>query len=522
MLVAAVAVVAWGAQSRFPPGKNPPGCTIVDSDPEEFRGKPTVGITKEMKLEILRRKRAAGAPELPDLDVTYIERTPRFPRYDVQYHPRGRNPHLSEREQHLQRWPNDGQMVTFHAHIANKGLRRCPPSKYMLLIDDRPLRGGAGRIPAMGPCEEVVAHAEWPWRSGRHTVTVRVDTAGAIKEISEENNAITDFTDAYTFFWTVRDRAHVAQDCVRNRYGSYSSEDWHRSVMEWMNESFARCKYPTTPEGIPARVRIDYYWVHPRPWEVHNTNVLNRLHDGTWPHCVGGKPRKGESPAAHAKRSEQAPIEYAEKNALYDPFRPGGDGGLVHELGHQLGLIDLYHMNVPGRLCSVRMADGRLLREVLPDKANQKTWIKGIMVGGRAPLGWSEHSANALVRDYCRRRGFYGDYLMDLPERSFVRVLDGNGNPIAGAGVKVYQRNGENVPDVVKHQGRTDRSGLFDLGGQLFGTVHVVGKNGSLLFRVEHPGTGTVDWVWLGIIDFNLARWRGQVKRAIIPLRTEL
>ena len=526
-----ISTVLWMAVCRavagdrsFPAGENPPGCTLFEQDPEEFLGRPTQGVSRKMKRQILRWKLKNGAPRLPDLDVTYIERTPRFPKYKVNYQPRGLNPSLSEREKKVQRWPHEGQAVTFHAHIANKGLSPSPVSDWLVYMDGTPLPGALGKIPPIAPNEEVVVHAPWLWQPGRHKVTVFVDTEDQVEEITEKNNRVSNWTDAYTFLWVCHEKLHVAQDCVKNRYGSYSSEDWHRSVMQWMNWSFSECRYPSTPNGIPARVRIDYYTVHPNPKSLYRSHPLWRFHDGCWNHSPEmGVDSRGKTQGITDSEQENRARAYAQRNAVFEAFRSGLDWALVHELGHQLGLIDLYHMSIEPEQCLVRTASGKLLSDVYPQKAQHRGRVSGIMMGTQhVSLRWSEHSANALCRDYCRRRGFYGDYLFDLPEQSLVKIVGRDGRPIPGAEVRVYQREGPVVPNRVKHRGKADENGLFDLGSDPFGNVHIVGLNGVLLFRVQHPIKRTVDWAWLEIAVFNMAYWYGYQERAVIPLRTYL
>ena len=514
-------VQGLGGELQFPPGRNPPGCTIVETDPEEFRGRPTGIITQEMKQEILRRKRGNGAPLAPDLDVTYIERTPRYPRYRVQYSPPHKNPHLSYREEKLQRWPFEGYVVTFHAHVINKGLRPSKETDWVLSIDGEPLPYGRGKLKGLDPLEETVIQVKWHWQSGRHEVSFEVDSGNEIREITERNNKVSDWTDAYTFFLTVQDRAHIAHECVKNSYGSYSAESWVRSVMQWMNWSFAQCKYPTTPQGIPARVRLDYYVVHPEPWETHRKHPMDPFFDATWMHCPSGVPRRNEAMEQYRERIENACIEYAESNSSYHALKKACDKNLAKQLGGQLGLINLHRMHLHQNRCFVRTQKGPYLRDLFPQKASHRPGIKGLMeYGNPARLIWSEHSANALKNDYCRRRGYAGDFLLDLPERSYVRFLDKRNKPVAKAVLTVYQSEGDKVADEVKRRGMTDENGFFDLGGNPFGEVNVRGSNGLLLFRVERAEKDDVDWVWLNILDLYLAKQRGQVTRAVISLKT--
>ncbi len=505
---------------QFAPGKNPPGATKRVEDRKEKRGIKTQGLTKEIVAKILEKKAAAGCPRLPDLDISYIERTPRFRRYNVSYEPGGKNPHLSEEEKKIQRWPLDGETVTFWGHVANKGLVESKPSTYRFYLDGKTI--AEGELPAIQPCDQQIVTVAWPWQSGRHKITLQVDLNSENSEVTKTNNTLMDYTDAYTFFWTVRDLVYIQQESLPNNYGSYSCEDWHRSVMDWMNDRFAKCIYPSTPNGIPARVRIEYLWISEKPWEEHDAHTLSKFTDGTWPHYPGGRVDLATA-TDEQKKKLFADIEGTwKKNHLYDPDIPGQDRGLPHELSHQLGLIDLYHFNVPARLCQVKTADGKLLKEVYPEKAERRTWIKGLMSGGMIPQVWSESSAIALNMDYGRRRGYFGDYLLDLPKDCIVQILDARGMPIPGADIRVYHREGEAVPDVVKHRGTTDKKGMFSLGARPVGDVHVVGVNASLLIRVEHPKTKKVDWVWTDIVKFILAKHTEKKEQVVVEVPTGL
>lgn len=507
-------------RTGYYPGKNPEGCTLKVEDPVEYRGRKTEGLTDELKKIILEKKRAAGCPNRCDLDATHIERTPRYHRYYVSYNPGGTEPYLKGDQVRMQRWPLEGQVVTFYGHIVNKGLQPSVETTWVMTLDGKPI--GHGTVPALQPLDEHIVSAKWPWRTGRHQVRLMVDIRSLNNEVTKTNNNIADWTDAYTFFWTVRDVVHAEQDAVRNIYGSYSSEDWHRSVMEWMNRAFEGCIWPLTPRGVPARVRIDYYWISKKPWQEHDRHPLSTFTDGTWPHYPGGRFEfEGKSQEEIARFYEEI-RKSVETNAIYDPNIPGQDRGLPHELSHQLGLIDVYHLNVPARLCQVKMADGRLLRDVLPDKAGRNTWQRGMMSGGSVPQVWCEHQAYALVLDYGKRRGYFGEMLLDMPKKSSLRILDANGRPIPLARLKIYQRQGEAVPNEPVHEGAADAKGIFGLGAEPFGKICVVGTNGSLLCRVQHPTTGKVDWAWTQVDEFNLTKWRGHVDHAIINLRTEL
>ena len=75
----------------------------------------------------------ADEPARPNLDVTYIERTPLYPAYTVAYDimgltdvpvlvdPQTRFPLAGEQADAIKRQPAPGDKVTFTAHVVNKG-----------------------------------------------------------------------------------------------------------------------------------------------------------------------------------------------------------------------------------------------------------------------------------------------------------------------------------------------------------------------------------------------------------------
>src|ERR1041385_5032339 len=94
----------------------------------------------------------AQRPErLPDIDVLYIERTPRYPGYRPDYdlpghqgvpilvNPKTRKPLTPAEAKAIKRWPAAGEEVTFTAHIQNRGNAEAPAWEYSWLIDGREL-----------------------------------------------------------------------------------------------------------------------------------------------------------------------------------------------------------------------------------------------------------------------------------------------------------------------------------------------------------------------------------------------
>jgi hypothetical protein len=196
------------------------------------------------------------------------------------------------------------------------------------------------------------------------------------------------------------------------------------------------------------------------------------------------------------------------------------DYGLLHEMGHQLGLIDIYQIDTPPERNLVS-ASGYSAPDCL---------MRGVS------HFVSPNSAGAMTSWINAAHGYFGQYLYHLPQNVRVRLLGQNGAPLAGATVRVYQKVGR--PDVgpvitnqVKFTGTTDAQGEWTLpnvplnhslvpttfaGDTLadnpFGYVAVVGDNGLLLLEVVH--NGFTDYAWLDIIEVNNAYWAGQTATA--------
>jgi len=58
---------------------------------------------------------------LPDLDILYISRSPKYPRYEVEYNPPGYNPFLKPGTQNLKHYPDTGDLIKHSAVIRNSG-----------------------------------------------------------------------------------------------------------------------------------------------------------------------------------------------------------------------------------------------------------------------------------------------------------------------------------------------------------------------------------------------------------------
>jgi len=459
---------------------------------------------------------AASPPQGIDLDVTFISRVPLYKAYCVEYawdiSGQPGIPFLCPGTENDRRWPEPGEIVTFTAHIVNKGTLGSPESAYAWYIDA--VEVARGTLPALAPANEVTTELQWPWPHGlspdgqralgEHTVRFTVDPDDAVAETYETNNSRQDRTNAMSFAIYLPAEAYHAYNVPVDPRWPWSAEDWLQKQVAAMNEAFAKSIYPVTPQGAPLRVRIDTIGIaatDPGP---------DGEHDGGW--HIGGDVRCSDC-------------------GYYDPAIDV-DWGLVHELSHQVSLIDLYAIGVYAPNVWVRDRNG------WPANVGFGWPGGGIMFGGDTaphsdPHLYSSHSAGGASTFAGYRNGYYGSYLFDIPMDNFLRVLDSQGHPAAEVEVALYQRTGPwdwtshmCVDKSAEISGTTDAEGVFPLpnrsanGGTVtanghvlhdnpFGVVDIIGNQDLFLVRLSRGDHE--EFHWLDITQFNLAYWLGDV-----------
>jgi hypothetical protein len=122
--------------------------------------------------------RALGAqPGLPDLDVTHVERTPKYnpipwvyPDQGPQFQgdPKTKQPYSPEQLKELRECPAAGDPVTFVAHVVNASDATCPAFHARWRID----RKTEPEVPsrALQPWEKTTFEFRWTWQEGPHEV----------------------------------------------------------------------------------------------------------------------------------------------------------------------------------------------------------------------------------------------------------------------------------------------------------------------------------------------------------------
>ncbi|HSJ59385.1 MAG TPA: CARDB domain-containing protein, partial [Anaerolineae bacterium] len=512
-----LAAISSEAQPPDPPGEShrpssPTG--LVDGEPL-----PGAGFSRQPVARPAPAGWAAGAPPPGiDLDVTYIERAPMYKAYCVDYP--GGIPVLCPGTEGEQRWPAPGEVVTFTAHIVNKGTVTSPVYAYRWTIDGAQV--ASGTLAPLAPAAEITATYQWVWAHTMdgervvddHTIGFVVDPDDLVGETYEANNQLVDRTNALGFRFVITPEMYEAYNTPWDPAFSYSAEDWLQRQVAAMNWVFANSIYPTTPAGATERVRINEITVSPDPppWD--------REEDGGW--FVDG--------------------DYRLISGWYDPVTDI-DWALVHELSHQVGLIDLYNLNVAHSSVQVLDQDG--------GPANLGFgWPRPDLMGGGDIYPhtdhhlYSSHSAGGISSTKGSRRGYYGEYQFDIPEENYLLLLDNEGNPAGGVQVSLYQREGpanwmgelaiDNAPEITGTTGADGRVLLANrpVGGGIttrtghvlrdnpFGVVDVVGNRNIFFVKLiqgEHE-----EFAWLDITAFNLAFWAGDTASHTFVLDTHV
>ena len=178
------------------------------------------------------------------------------------------------------------------------------------------------------------------WTFTREQLRFEIDSAGAIAEYSESNNAVTVFTDAISAgFWveqSLYDHFHRHQHKLND--GANGWEDWAQRHVDRWNAIFANSVYPVdAPNGVLDRIRLDKITIVPDGalplaggYASNNPDNRDTSVDLVWGFATSLLNGGGYSD--FTSRSDSNPFYF--------------EGSLMHELGHARYLIDAYGFNV--------------------------------------------------------------------------------------------------------------------------------------------------------------------------------
>jgi hypothetical protein len=466
------------------------------------------------KLELSWGSELPQKPDTPDLDVTYIER---LPRYRTNH---GNNQFFPWRTIILKEpnnepvWPPAGTKTTFKAHVVNKGPVASKPFKYEWRIDGRSVNRGTHM--ALDPAQEVILDYLWIAKDGSHTVTFRVMPDG--DDFSAWNNSRTDRTDSLGLMFICAKSTYDGFNDNLNMVESFSFEDWLQRHLDGMNFLFRASVYPGCPEGCLERVRMDQFVV---------------ADDDKFGEAVQTAGLRPDGSAENEGRWSFSPW------SNYDVLARGVDWGLIHELGHQLGLVDYYTLDFGRHGIFSRDKNGDII-----DVGTSYPY-EGMM-RGHGPVAFTEVSAVSLNLERGKHRGGYGDHLFNIPKECGIRILDGTGEPIPDAELRIFRRASGVCSGVRRlivmsegpvFEGKTDEDGVFmlpnetppftfttyngfTLGPGPFGDALVLCDTGLLLIEVWKDGRRDIQFT--DVTEFVKGKGRGFADKYIDDIETIL
>ena len=435
-----------------------------------------------------------------DLDVTYIELLPRYNRYEVEY--LDALPKLKPGTKNSQKKPNLNQAVTFIAHIKNRGTIPSDEFKFKWIMDGVELKSGVHKNFLVEGQEEFL----WNWQNGNHILKFVADLGDPNLEDSNiVNNSREISTDALSFRIHVERTVYDTFNNNKNLIGTYSFEDWVQAHADLLNEKLAY-------SNVKERVRIDKI-------DVENDNSL---------------PRTAEHAPLALEWDSRWGFETTEWNTTFilswvSRIQPA----LIHEWTHQLGLAHVADANID--IASDNSITGKRLIQTNPAIAGEQRCCDDIIYGVEKNLPFSDYSLQALNVNKGYRRGYYGDYLFDVPTANVLKFRDAIDTPLKNAQIKIWQSSDRKIFGNPIFAGVTNLDGELTLpnrslpNGSIttatghtlrpnpFGKIDVLSRNG--LFLIETSVSDQKEYVILTIHNFNLAYWRGSKERAehIIP-----
>lgn len=444
-------------------------------------------------------------PNLPDLDVTYIEMVPRYKRYIVDYP--NDIPTLRKGTENQKKWPDEGERIKFNGIIRNSG--NSPISGSLIwLVDGETVKKDTFK--EINPGEEIYNTLDWSWQ-GSQAVKLLVSPDNGAEEITDKNNSREFSTKAIALRINVEDSVYEAFNNEKNLTGSYSFEDWVNAHIDALNHKFSE-------SGVLSTVRPEFT-VRP---------------DGSLPRSFTHAPEEPEWDGQWGFETTEWCQDDCKKSNSIQYWASKIQPSLLHEWAHQLGHAHNTDTNVSSKNNSIT---NQTLFPRSPDIFSptgdelQEPFLNNSKL-------FTPYSVQALNSNFGYRRGYYADYLFDIPSINVLRIKDTVGNTLSDAQIRIWQSQGRMIKGDPILTKQTDSNGELVLpkqkveGGTIltatnhilednpFGKVNVNGGNG--MFLIETTSNGQKDYQSLSVQDFNLQYWQGNSYLNIMDLPTSI
>ena len=266
-----------------------------------------------------------------------IARTPRFPRYAPVYtnytitEPSGFGPYnfsaatsLSNgQDANTQRWPNIGQAVTYTATVRNRGTNTWNPPLAGTWRVDNAVVATPSQSTSLTPGATTTFAYVLNWDGAAHDISFTLNVSDA----RAGNNALTINTKSAAYLSYIDQTYYENFRASTAAYPNAYSDDF----IDWLNHAMATFNQMFVDANCQQRVHFD---------------VLEMLSDSP------------PDPTTDTIYFAVFPFRY---HATDGSLRGSGyyhadddvDYGLLHEMGHQLGLIDIYRLDISSDLNQV-------------------------------------------------------------------------------------------------------------------------------------------------------------------------
>jgi hypothetical protein len=501
---------------------------------------------------------AEPAKDGPDLSVVYITRTPEYERYDnrgeayvratVDGHESGVM--MNPGDAQTKKWPDNGEEVTYTAYVKNVGSAPTPGFGYAWSQSYE--AGPSGQnANALAPGETATFTFKTKFRMDKkdhrtQPISFRITPSGS--DALAANDSLEIQANALNIGIWVDENLYKKFGEQVNGSGSKSFEDWIQWQFSIWNDVFLKeSRFSFAPDGSRERMRVGRITIVP---------------NGT---LAGGAHLPKDTPSLIYDGEWGFDSSFGDFAGYIDAVRTKADRALIHEMSHQVGLIDMYQMNVDP---ANQDGTGGKVQLKVGGRVLTRGWIDryaGLMGGGDTrneillprqlpiPFGGAPNfvfespiafptdlyaltDVAALNSNLGYRRGFFGEYLYSMPSVNMIRVTDRNGEEIDEGTLQFYQMVNGQIPDgpptfelpfkngsAVLPQRATGIASPFTtatghtLAPNPFGRLDVVGTNGVFLVRLDYKGQ--TEWTWLKAWQLFDAYARGNKSVFVNALR---